>query len=79
MIKLVEGSFLRIKDIVRNPKADPSIRPLIPVSASKWWSGVRAGIFPAPLKLGARTTVWKAADVLALAERLESASDTSPK
>jgi prophage regulatory protein len=44
----------------------PQVLALIPVSASTWWNGVRTGRFPAPIKLGPRTTVWRACDVLAL-------------
>jgi prophage regulatory protein len=40
----------------------------IPVSKSTWWAGVRLGRFPQPLKLGPRTTVWKAEDIRALFE-----------
>ncbi len=40
----------------------------IPVSKSTWWAGVRSGRFPKPLKLGPRTTVWKAEDIRALFE-----------
>jgi prophage regulatory protein len=40
----------------------------IPVSKSTWWQGVKDGRFPKPLKLGPRTTVWKAEDVRALFE-----------
>lgn len=38
----------------------------IPVSKSTWWAGVRSGRFPQPLKLGPRTTVWRAEDIRAL-------------
>lgn len=40
----------------------------IPVSKSTWWQGVKEGRFPKPLKLGPRTTVWRAEDVRALFE-----------
>jgi prophage regulatory protein len=41
------------------------IKPLgpIPVSKSSWWSGVRAGRFPAPVKLGPRITAWREEDI----------------
>ena len=35
----------------------------IPISKSAWWEGVRAKRFPQPLKLGPRTTVWRAEDI----------------
>jgi prophage regulatory protein len=38
----------------------------IPVSKSTWWAGVRSGRFPTPLKLGPRTTVWRAEDIRSL-------------
>ncbi len=40
----------------------------IPVSKSTWWAGVRCGRFPQPMKLGLRTTVWRAEDIRALFE-----------
>ena len=44
----------------------------IPVSKSTWWQGVRDGRFPAPVKLGPKTTVWRVEDILALIERLSA-------
>ena len=41
----------------------------IPVSKSTWWEGVRTGRFPQPQKLGPRTTVWRAEDILDLVNR----------
>lgn len=40
----------------------------IPVSPSTWWQGVKDGRFPKSMKLGPRTTVWKAEDIRALFE-----------
>ncbi len=40
----------------------------IPVGKSTWWNGVKSGRFPKPLKLGPKTTVWKAEDIWALIE-----------
>lgn len=40
----------------------------IPVSKSSWWAGVRSGRYPQPVKLGPRTTAWKAEDIRALFE-----------
>jgi prophage regulatory protein len=53
----------------------PQVLSLIPVSASSWWSGVKAGRYPLPLKLGPRTTAWRASDILALIERLANEGD----
>ena len=65
-IQLPETGFLRLPQIVGNPKATPPIPPLIPVSRSSWWAGCKSGKYPKPLKLGERTTVWRVEDVRAL-------------
>lgn len=44
----------------------------IPVSKSTWWAGVKEGRFPQPLKLGPRTTVWRAEDIRSLYEPAKS-------
>ena len=43
---------------------------LIPVSRSAWWAGCKSGRYPKPVKLGPRTTAWRAADIAALLEKL---------
>ncbi|RLQ89271.1 helix-turn-helix transcriptional regulator [Notoacmeibacter ruber] len=43
----------------------------IPISRSSWWQGVRDGRFPAPLKIGPRTTVWRVSEVSALIDQLQ--------
>jgi hypothetical protein len=40
----------------------------IPVSRSTWWAGVKSGRFPAPVKLGPRTTAWRVEDIEKLNE-----------
>lgn len=59
-------SLLRIDQIVGNPKK--GIEGIIPVCKASWWNGVKAGRYPAPVKLGANTVAWRAADVLKLVE-----------
>ncbi len=60
----------------------PEVLKLVPVSRSTWWAGVRSGRFPAAVKLGPRTTAWRASDVLALIEQVSradrSAQPTAP-
>lgn len=43
---------------------------LVPVGRSSWWEGCRTGRYPKPIKLGPRTTVWKAEDIAAFIESL---------
>lgn len=50
----------------------PQIMKLVPISKSAWWEGCRSGRYPRPVKLGPRTTVWRAEDIQALIERVSS-------
>ena len=50
----------------------PQVLALIPVSRSAWWAGCKNGRYPKPVKLGPRTTAWRAADIMALLERVSS-------
>ena len=47
----------------------PQILSLIPISRSAWWAGIREGKFPQGIKLGSKTTVWRAEDFRNLIER----------
>ncbi len=56
---LPENGFVRL----------PQILSLIPISRSAWWAGIREGKFPQGIKLGSKTTVWRAEDIRNLIER----------
>ncbi|RRD72421.1 MULTISPECIES: AlpA family transcriptional regulator [unclassified Desulfovibrio] len=43
---------------------------IVPVGRSSWWEGCRTGRYPKPVKLGPRTTVWRAEDIAAFIESL---------
>ena len=43
----------------------PQILVIFPISRSAWWEGCRTGRYPKPVKLGPRTTVWRAEDIAA--------------
>ena len=48
------------------------IASMLPFSASKLWSKVRAGSFPRPVKLGPAITAWRVSEVASwLAEQSE--------
>lgn len=70
---MLEAGFLRLKQILGDKKR--GINPIIPVSKSTWWAGVKDGRFPAPVKLGPRTTAWKKQDIERLVKELGGASD----
>ena len=48
--------LLRVKQIIPD---------IVPMSKASWWAGVKAGLYPAPVKvLGPRMTVWRERDIL---------------
>jgi len=64
---LPETGYLRLPQIIGNPKADPPIPAVIPVSKSTWWAGVKSGRYPRPVRtLGQRITAWRVEDIRAL-------------
>lgn len=44
----------------------PQVLTLIPISRSSWWDGIKKGKYPQGIKLGSRTTVWRAEDIRTL-------------
>ena len=62
--------LLRLKQIIGDPKANPPIEAIIPISKSSWWEGVKTGRYPEAIKLGANTTVWREDDVRRLIDNL---------
>ena len=62
--------FLRLRQIIGDLQSNPPIAPIIPVSRSTWWAGVKSGRFPAAVKLGPNITAWRAEDIQALIEAL---------
>ena len=53
--------FVRLSSILA-PKGP------IPVCKSTWWSGVKNGTYPTPVKLGPRITAWRVKDIHTLIE-----------
>lgn len=68
MKQLPETGFLRLSQILGNPKAEPPIPPIIPVGKSTWWAGIQSGRFPKGVKISQRTTAWRVEDILSLIE-----------
>ena len=54
----------------------PEVLEIIPIGKSSWWSGVKTGRYPKPVKLGPRTTAWRASDIEALVADLSGSSDS---
>jgi len=57
----------------------PQVLKLIPISRSAWWNGVREGRFPGSIKLGPRTTCWRASDLFALLDQLGNEAPTASR
>ena len=57
----IEG-FVRLSTILK----------VIPVGKSTWWSKVKSGEYPQPVKLGARTTAWRVEDIRELIDDYSS-------
>ena len=70
MQSIPETGFLRIDDIIGNRKKN--IRGIIPVCRSTWYDGIKAGKYPAPVKIGKRASAWRAEDIRTLVEKLGS-------
>jgi hypothetical protein len=71
---LPETGYLRVAQIIGNPKANPPIPPIIPISKSAWWAGVSEGRYPKSIKLSERVTVWRVEDIRALMAETEKKS-----
>ena len=70
MHELPEVGYLRLPQILGDASRDPPIPPVIPVSKSSWWQGIKEGRFPKPVKLGPKTTAWRVDDIRSLIARL---------
>jgi len=61
-----ETGFIRLSTILK----------FIPVGKSTWWAGIKSGRFPKPVKLGVRTTAWRAEDIARLISSFEVQSSS---
>lgn len=53
----------------------PTVLHHFPVSRSAWWAGIRSGRYPKPVKIGPRTTAWRAEDIRSLIEHYNARED----
>jgi predicted DNA-binding transcriptional regulator AlpA len=72
---LPQTGLVRLSQILGDPRGSPPVPAIIPVSKSTWWTGVKSGRFPQPIKLGPRTTVWRVSDIRELIEGSRRGSD----
>ena len=70
---VLEGEgFVRLRQIVGDPKSDPPIPPIIPISVRSWWRGIAAGIYPKGIKIGPRVRAWEKSSIREVLARLNS-------
>lgn len=64
---LPETGLLRLSQILGDKKK--GIPPIIPISKSSWWAGVKTGRYPQPVKLSDRCTCWRVDEIRSLITR----------
>jgi len=67
---LPETGLVRLWQILGDRRK--GIPPIIPISKSSWWAGVKSGKYPKPIKLSARCTCWHVDDIRKLIGRVVS-------
>jgi len=73
MQNLPSTGFLRLRQIIGDPEADPPIPPIIPVGRSTWWAGVKSGRFPKAVKpFGPGITLWRVEAIRSLLNQDDS-------
>ncbi|TKB24333.1 AlpA family transcriptional regulator [Desulfopila sp. IMCC35006] len=66
----VSKGFYRLPQIIGDRKANPPIEPLLPISRSAFYAGIKKHIYPAPIRLSARVSLWRVEDITRLLEDL---------
>jgi predicted DNA-binding transcriptional regulator AlpA len=54
----------------------PQVLHVLGIGKTTFWEGIKTGRFPAPVKLGPRTTVWRVEDIRNL---ISYVSQSSPQ
>jgi len=67
--KLPETGFIKIQQIIGDKKRN--IPAIIPIGRTSWYEGIKAGKYPAPIKIGTRSVAWRVSDIRALLESFE--------
>jgi len=69
MNQLPETGFLRLSQIIGDPKSNPPKPALFPVKKSTWWKGIKSGQYPKGVKISKRCTAWRVEDIHDLIKR----------
>lgn len=64
-IQYHDDDLLAVDQFVRPPKGarTPDNLTLIPLSRTAWLLGVKKGLFPPPIRFGARRVYWRVGDL----------------
>jgi len=54
----------------------PTILKILPISPSTWWTGIKSGHFPKPVRLGKRITAWRVEDIRKLINSPEDGGES---
>ena len=73
-----QSRLVRLREILGDPHAEPPIPAMFPVCKSTWWSGIKSGRYPAPIKLSERCTAWKLSDLLDWIEQQRTVGQAAP-
>jgi len=72
---LQADGFLRIVHIIGD--SGRGIPPIIPVSRSSWWAGVKSRKYPVPVRHGG-VTMWRVKDIRSLIARIDAEAVEHP-
>jgi predicted DNA-binding transcriptional regulator AlpA len=84
---LPDKPFFKIREILGDKNNNPPIKAVFPVGRTTWYAGIKTGIYPKPVYLGARNVAWARADLERLlqdgtlkpVERVKSPYSTRPE
>jgi prophage regulatory protein len=67
MNHLPETGFVKLRQLLGDPKANPPIPAIIPVCKATWFAGVKVGRYPKGVRIGGgRGTFYKVETIRAL-------------
>lgn len=66
---LPAAGFVRLRHIIGDKKSVPPITPIIPVGKTAWFAGIKRGIYPAPVRVSSRTSLYRVEDIRAFLQR----------
>jgi len=71
-INIPLSGYLRLSQIVGDPKTNPPTLPIIPIGKSTWWRWVAEGKVSKGRKLGPKIRVWTPQEIGDLLTKLAS-------